>query len=453
MKSINPKDGTVLRVYEEHSWTDVEERLARAQDAWGTWRRVGFGDRGDVLVRVAAILRERKQKLAELCADEMGKPVTQGRAEIEKCALTCEHFAAHGARYLLPEVIATEASVSHVRFSPLGVVLAIMPWNFPFWQVIRFAAPALMAGNGVVLKHAANVCGCALALERVMADAGLAPGLFSSLLITRDKVARLIDHPAISAVTLTGSPVAGRAVASAAGAALKKVVLELGGSDPYVILDDADIPAAAAICARSRLQNTGQSCIAAKRLIVAASRMDELLAALTENMRAAVTGDPRAETTELGPLARIDLRDALHAQVVESRAQGAKVVLGGQVPPGPGAWYPPTVLTEVAPGMPAWDQELFGPVAAVCAANSEADAIAKANDSPFGLGAAVFSRDIDRGLRIADHELLAGSCFVNDFVRSDPRLPFGGIKQSGFGRELSVFGIRELVNIKTVCAA
>jgi len=381
---------------------------------------------------------------------EMGKPLPQGRAEAEKCAWVCDYYAETAERFLAPEEIATDASRSYVAFAPLGPVLAVMPWNFPLWQVFRFAAPALMAGNAGLLKHAGNVSGCALALERVIHDAGFPPALFRALLIPSARVGQVLEAREIAAVTLTGSTPAGQAVAAKAGALLKKTVLELGGSDAYVVLEDADLEATAEACAAARLINGGQSCIAAKRFVVVEPVRARFEKRLAERMQARRMGDPLREDTDIGPQARRDLRDQLHEQVAKSVAAGARLVLGGSVPEGPGAFYPPTVLTGVGPGMPAYDEELFGPVAAVIAARDEGDAMRIANDSPFGLGGAIFTRDAARGERLAREAMEAGSCFVNAGVKSDPRLPFGGIKQSGYGRELSHFGIREFVNIKTV---
>jgi succinate-semialdehyde dehydrogenase/glutarate-semialdehyde dehydrogenase len=381
---------------------------------------------------------------------EMGKPLAQGRAEAEKCAWVCDFFAEQAEAFLAPRSIPTDASKSLVVFQPLGVVLAVMPWNFPFWQVFRFVAPALMAGNAGLLKHASNVSGCALAIEEILHAAGFPKELFRTLLVGSPRVAALIEAPQVKAVTLTGSTPAGRSVAAKAGERLKKTVLELGGSDPYLILEDADLEPAAETCVASRLINGGQSCIAAKRFIVVEpvrKRFEELFVA---RMRASRMGDPLEEGVDLGPQARRNLRDELHAQVRRSVERGARLVLGGTLPAGKGAYYPPTVLADVGKGMPAYDEELFGPVAALIAARDEADAVRIANDSPFGLGAAVFTRDLARGQRIAAEALEAGSCFVNSFVKSDPRLPFGGIKESGYGRELASFGIQEFVNIKTV---
>jgi succinate-semialdehyde dehydrogenase/glutarate-semialdehyde dehydrogenase len=450
LRSIDPRDGTLLREYEETSPQEVKAALGQAQEAFRGWREVSFADRARPMRRAAELMRERKEELAKLMALEMGKPLAQGRAEADKCAWVCDYYAAEAEGFLRPETVATDASRSFVAYNPLGIVLAVMPWNFPFWQVFRFVAPGLMAGNAGLLKHSSNVSGCALAIEDIVVAAGFPKGLFRSLLVSSKAVAPLIEAPEVKAVTLTGSTPAGRSVAGTAGRVLKKTVLELGGSDPYLVLEDADLERAAETCAASRLINSGQSCIAAKRFIVVEGvrkRFEELF---VERMRARKMGDPLAEGVDVGPQARTDLRDELHEQVRKTVAAGARVLLGGDLPSGPGAFYPPTVLTDVRPGMPAHDEELFGPVAAVIAAKDEADAVRLANDSVFGLGAAVFTRDAARGERIAEHDLEAGSCFVNSSVKSDPRLPFGGIKESGYGRELSSFGIREFVNIKTV---
>ena len=452
IKAINPATGQLLRSYPEHPPAAVQTLLDNARQAFDAWRQTSFAHRASVLRAVAQRLRTTREAHARLMAQEMGKPVTQGRSEIDKCALTCDYYAEQGERFLQPEVVPTDAVKSYVRFEPLGTVLAIMPWNFPFWQVVRFAAPALMAGNAALLKHASNVPGCALAIEQVFADSGTPAGLFQSLLIGSDRVAELIHHPLIRAITLTGSTPAGQSVAAAAGAALKKTVLELGGSDPYIVLEDADLPQAAHVCAASRLINSGQSCIAAKRFIVVESVRQPFERLFVEVLQTQRMGDPLDESTTVGPLARHDLRDGLHEQVQRSVANGAQLLVGGKIPSSPGAYYPPTVLTQVRKGMAAYDEETFGPVAAIIPVKDEAAAIAAANDSPFGLGAAVFTQDRARGERITA-SLEAGSCFVNTQVRSDPRLPFGGIKASGYGRELSSVGIREFVNIKTVYIA
>jgi succinate-semialdehyde dehydrogenase/glutarate-semialdehyde dehydrogenase len=382
-------------------------------------------------------------------AIEMGKPVGQAEAELDKCAGTCEYFAGHAATFLAIEDIATDAQRSLVTYQPLGVVLGVMPWNFPFWQAIRYLAPTLMAGNTSILKHSSNVTGCALAIEEVFHEAGAPPGVFCTLRLGSARVGDVIDDGRVAAVTLTGSTPAGRAIAQRAGKALKKTVLELGGSDPYVILDDADLAFAVATCVSSRLINSGQSCVAAKRFICTPATSNEVERRFVELMSQKRMGDPLTNP-DVGPQAREDLRDDLHRQVEASIAKGARAVVGGAKPATPGAFYPPTVLTSVRKGMPAYDEELFGPVAAIIVAADERDALRVANDNPFGLGAAVFTRDIERGTRIAAEDLDAGNCFVNAFVRSDPRLPFGGVKQSGYGRELGMWGIREFVNVKTV---
>ena len=450
MTSRNPATGTVLKSYPEHDTRQIKDALEHADQAYRRWRRTGVTQRAQPVRAAGAWLRTHAQEYAELMAQEMGKPVTQGRSEIEKCAGLCDYYAEHAEEFLKPESVSTDATKSYVVFEPLGVLLAVMPWNFPFWQVFRAAIPALMAGNAVVLKHAANVPGCAMAIEAVFRSAQLSEHLFQSLLVGSEQVAGMIEHPAVKAVTLTGSTPAGQAVAAKAGSVLKKTVLELGGSDPYVVLEDAQLAATVETCTASRLINSGQSCIAAKRFIVVRVLQRQFEERMVDAMRAYKVGDPLQEDTQVGPMARRDLRDSLHAQVQRSMKQGARLLLGGVVPEGPGAYYPPTILTDVTKGMPAYDEETFGPVAAIIPVHDEAEAIRVANDSPFGLGAAVFTSDVKRGERIAATELEAGCCVVNAFVRSDPRLPFGGIKQSGYGRELSSFGIREFVNIKSL---
>jgi succinate-semialdehyde dehydrogenase/glutarate-semialdehyde dehydrogenase len=450
--SVSPLTGQLLRRYEEHSDAEVEQRLQQAVAAAQRWAELDIAERSSYLRRLAVLLRERAQQYAELFAEEMGKLLPQGIAEVEKCAWVCDYYADNAEAFLRPEVVPTEFQRSYVAFEPLGCILAIMPWNFPFWQVFRFGAAALMAGNTIVLKHAPNVPATALALEGLFRDTGFPDGVLQLLFVNTERVGALIEHPAIAAVTLTGSPRAGQAVASRAGAALKKCVLELGGSDPYIVLEDAELEATVETCVTARLINSGQSCIAAKRFIVVEPIRKAFEEAFVEAFRQCRMGSPYESGVALGPLARQDLRDTLHRQVVQSLEQGAQLLLGGQVPNLPGWFYPPTVLTDVRPGMAAFEEETFGPVAAIVPARDEAEAIALANASRYGLGAAVFTRDRERGERIA-RRLHAGSCFVNAYVRSDPRLPFGGIKHSGYGRELSHFGIREFVNIKTVCIA
>lgn len=449
LHSINPATGKTLQTYDAMSSGAVDRMIDESHQACTAWRERTIGDRSPILRKSATVLRGRATELARLMSQEMGKPIKQGLAEVEKCAWVCEYYAENAERQLADIPIPTDAQKSFVTFEPLGVVLAIMPWNFPLWQVFRFAAPTLMAGNVGLLKHASNVSGCALAIEEIFREAGLPEGCFTTLLIPSSDVKRVIEHPLVRAVTLTGSTPAGRAVASQAGAVLKKTVLELGGSDPYIVLEDADMELAAETCVNSRCINSGQSCIAAKRFIVVHSVLEDFTARFVAKMRAKRIGDPMDEATEIGPLARRDLRDDLHKQVEASIAKGAKLLLGGEKPDGDGAYYPPTVLSYVTPGMPAYDDELFGPVAAIISAHDEADAIRIANDTVFGLGSAVFTRDEARGERVA-RQLQAGSAFVNALVASDPRLPFGGIKGSGYGRELSEFGIREFVNVKTI---
>jgi succinate-semialdehyde dehydrogenase/glutarate-semialdehyde dehydrogenase len=446
----NPATLETGKSHPGHTAAEAALRASAAADAQRLWRRTAFDERARRMTNAARLLRSRRDGFASLMADEMGKPVADGVAEVDKCASACEHFAAHAARYLAREEVAIENTKAFVTFQPLGVVLAVMPWNFPFWQVFRFAAPALMAGNGAVLKHASNVPGCALAIESVLRDAGFPEHLFSTVLVRGEGVRALIEHSAIAAVTLTGSVAAGRSVAAAAGAALKKCVLELGGSDAYVILEDADIAQAARVCAAARMVNGGQSCIAGKRFVVVRAVRRAFEEAFVAAMRTYEPGDPRDPKTKLGPLQSVAARDQVHAQVETSVGGGAKLLLGGVVPDRTGAWYPPTVLTDVAPGQPAHDEEVFGPVAAIIEARDEADAIAIANASEFGLGSAVLTHDARRGERIAAEELEAGLAFVNDNVRSDPRMPFGGVKHSGFGRECAGHGIREFVNVKSV---
>jgi len=452
-RSMNPATGEVMAEFEEHTGDEVARAVAAAMERFLTWRDRPYAERGAPLRAAAERLEDDLDRWAELMATEMGKPLAQGRSEAEKCAWVCRYYADHAAHFLAPEPVETDASRSFVAFRPLGPILAVMPWNFPFWQVFRAAAPALMAGNTMLLKHASNVPGCARAIEEILTDAGFPEGAFQTLLMGSDRVEGLIADPAVRGVTLTGSTPAGRAVAEAAGRHLKKTVLELGGSDPYVVLEDADLAATVETCVTSRLINSGQSCIAAKRFIVVDAVRDEFERRIVERMGEATMGAPLEGEFDIGPLARVDLRDDLHDQVERSVAAGATLRLGGILPDGPGAFYPPTVLADVAPGNPAREEELFGPVASIIPVADEAEAIEVANETSFGLGAAVFTANEERGVKIAAERLEAGACFVNAFVRSDPRLPFGGIKDSGMGRELSRFGIREFVNVKAVYVA
>ncbi len=447
--SLNPATGKILRRTPETTPAALRRLVSAAQRAFLDWREWPIAKRGEPVRALADLLIQNCDHLARLESREMGKPVGQARAEIEKCASASHFFADHAEAMLRPERIATEGSKSEIRFEPLGLILAVMPWNFPYWQVFRAAVPALLAGNAIIVKHAENVSGCALAIQEMMDRAGFPQGVYSSVFLPREKVLPLIDAPEICAVTLTGSTRAGKAIAMRAGRALKKSVLELGGCDPYLILDDADLDSAIPIAISSRLQNNGQSCIAAKRLITPLSQLAEIEKRVVAEIHKAKMGNPLDANTTLGPLARQDLRDALHCQVKKSIARGARLLAGGELPKGPGFFYPVTVLSDVKPGMPAFEEELFGPVVAIVPTRSEREAIQLANRSPYGLGAAVFSRDVARAEGVASR-LEAGICAINTLVKSDPRLPFGGIKHSGYGRELGIFGIREFVNIKTL---
>jgi succinate-semialdehyde dehydrogenase/glutarate-semialdehyde dehydrogenase len=451
LQTVNPATGEPGRSYDWITIDQAHEAATAAHRAFRAWRRTAFAERSAIMRKVAAILREREREYARLMTQEMGKTFDEGLAEVEKCAFHCDWFADNAERYLAeqPVDLGEDAEV-FVTFNPLGIVLAIMPWNFPFWQVIRAAAPALMAGNGMLLKHASNVPGCALAIGQLLHDAGVPKGLFRTLLLPTRDVEALIKDEHIAAVTLTGSVAAGRAVATEAGSVLKKCVLELGGSDAYVVLEDVDIAAAAKLAATARMVNGGQSCIAGKRFVVVRPILEEFERALVEAMREFEMGDPAAAGTTLGPMQSVKARDQIHDQVTRSIARGARLLLGGTVPDRPGAWYPATVLSDVRPGQPAYDEEVFGPVAAIIAADDEADAIRIANSSEFGLGSGVLTADLARGRRIAAEELDAGMSFVNENVRSDPRTPFGGVKHSGYGRECGAYGIREFTNIKTV---
>ncbi|MGZ3539809.1 MAG: NAD-dependent succinate-semialdehyde dehydrogenase [Vulcanimicrobiaceae bacterium] len=447
--TINPATAKELEHFAYTKPEAVTRALDRARNAFGDWRAASFADRGRLLHDVAARLRAQSQVLAEIAVREMGKPIAQARAEIEKCAWCCEYFAEHGERFLNEETVETNATRSYVAFRPLGVVLAIMPWNFPYWQVFRAAAPALMAGNAMVLKHASNTTRCALEIERIFKEAGAPEGLFATLLLSGEQASCLIADDRIAAATLTGSETAGISVATAAGRALKKCVLELGGSDPFIVLADADIDLAVATAVTARFQNNGQSCIAAKRFIVEDRVYDKFVTHFAEAASKQLIGDPMDDRTQLGPLARGDLRDALLKQITQSVVDGARIVTGGHAIDRPGFYFEPTVVADVTPGMPMFDEETFGPAAAVIPAHDDEHAIELANHSSFGLGSSLWTRDIDHAQRLAAR-IEAGNCFINGMVASDPRLPFGGVKHSGYGRELSIFGIREFVNIQTV---
>jgi succinate-semialdehyde dehydrogenase/glutarate-semialdehyde dehydrogenase len=449
MRSLNPATGELLREVPDHDARAVERKLALARDVFAVWSRTPFAERAEMMHRAAGVLRDGKTRWARLLTTEVGKTIVSSEAEIEKCAWVCDFYADHAERFLAPEPVATDATESATRCDPLGPVLAIMPWNFPFWQVFRFAAPGLMAGNVGLLKHASNVPGCALAIEEIFLQAGFPEGAFQTLLVPAQAVGGIIAHPAVRAVTLTGSEPAGRQVAAQAGAALKKTVLELGGSDPFIVLADADPVAVARTAATARTINNGQSCIAAKRFIVETPIADAFEAALVAAVEALKVGDPLDRATDVGPLAREDLLVDLHDQVQRTIRAGAALACGGRRLERPGFYYAPTVLAGVAPGMAAFDEETFGPVAPVIRARDADHAVELANRSRFGLGASLWTRDLVRARALVPR-IEAGAVFVNGIVKSDPRLPFGGVKESGYGRELAAFGIREFVNIKAV---
>ena len=447
---INPATAEKVESYAEMSPEEVGSILTKCHSAQQAWADTPFSERARLMKSVAAVLRKNKEAYAEVMMREMGKIWPQGLAEVEKCALGCDYYAGNGERFLASEEVETEAHHSFVTYKPLGVVLAVMPWNFPLWQVFRFAAPSLMAGNGALLKHAPNVFGCALLIEDIFREAGLPENLFRSLLIDVPQTTKVIHDPRVAAVTITSSVAAGRAVASEAGKVLKKCVLELGGSDPFIVLEDANIDKAVEVGIVGRYQNSGQSCIAAKRFIVVDAVYEEFEQKFVEAVKNLKMGDPADEGVYIGPQARMDLRDGLHDQVQRTLQGGAKLLAGGEIPDGPGAYYPATVLAGVEEGMAAWSEELFGPVATLIRVKDEAEAIKVANCTDFGLGGAVWTEDLARGERIAEDGIQSGAAFVNDMSKSDPRMPFGGIRNSGYGRELSIHGIREFVNVHAV---
>ncbi len=449
MNSFNPAADALLGKFPVHDAQAIENRLRVAAQAQKAWARMDVRQRTPYLLQVAAVLRRKKQELALLITLEMGKPLSESLGEIEKCAWNFDYYAQQGETFLADQVVASSAADSRIVYDPLGLVLAVMPWNYPFWQVMRAAAPVLVGGNGMVLKHASNVPQCALALESVFKEAGFPEGLFTTLLVESSAVRGLIEDERIAAVTFTGSTPVGRSIAALAGQALKKQVLELGGSDPFVVLADADIEAAAAVAVKARFSNTGQSCISAKRFIVEQVIADRFAEAFVAGARQLVVGDPLQAGTTMGSMARGKLREELHAQVVASVREGAKVLIGGKSVEGPGAYYEPTILDHVTPGMTVAMEETFGPAAAILRVGSADEAIAVANSTPFGLGASLWTRDLDRARQLA-RRIDAGAVFVNGLVASDPRLPFGGTKQSGYGRELGHLGLHEFMNIKTV---
>ena len=449
IQSINPATEEIIERFEPYNQAQIDEALGEAHAAFLQWRETTFAERATLIRRLARYLRDRKAELARIATSEMGKPIVEAEAEVEKCAWNCDYYAENAEKFLADEHIATNATESYVSFQPLGVVLALMPWNYPFWQVLRFAAPALMAGNTAVLKHASNVSRSALEIERAFQECGFPQGAFRTVIGPGAETGKLITDPRIAAITLTGSDAAGVAVASTSGQVLKKNVLELGGSDAFIVLEDADLDAAAQTAVRARFQNTGQSCIAAKRFIVVEAVAEAFERKFVEAAATLRIGDPTDRETQVGPVARGDLRDDLHKQVESSVQAGARVLLGGKPLEGKGYFYPPTIITDVTPEMTIFREETFGPVAAVIKARDTAHAIELANRSDFGLGGNLWTGDIERGRKIASH-IESGAVFINGMTASDPRLPFGGVKRSGYGRELSSFGIREFVNIQTI---
>jgi succinate-semialdehyde dehydrogenase/glutarate-semialdehyde dehydrogenase len=447
--SVNPATGAAIGAFALHTPARIDAILERAAKAQQPWADRSFAERAGPMKRAAAYLRTHAGRLALDATREMGKPIADAEAEVEKCAWACDYFAENAERFLADEHLASTATDSYIAYRPLGVVLAVMPWNFPYWQVFRFAAPALMAGNAGVLKHASNVTRCALDIEEVFRESGFPPGLFGTVIVPGPEVERLIADDRIAAVTITGSEAAGIAVATASGHALKKHVLELGGSDAFIVLADADVAEAAKVGARARYQNAGQSCICAKRFIVEDAVYDRFLAAFIDEAKTYTIGDPEDRATKMGPLARADLRDDLVRQIEGSVAKGARVVLGGSIPPGAGAFFEPTVIVDVDASMSVFREETFGPVAAIVRARDADHAVELANDSTFGLGGALWTGDVERGKELAAR-IASGAVFINGMTASDPRLPFGGVKRSGYGRELSYLGIREFMNVQTV---
>lgn len=449
LRSINPATEAVLKTFEPYSYRQIEKTLEQSAVAFREWRQTGFAERASLVNAAAVYLRANKSRLGALITSEMGKPITEAEAEVEKCAWNCEFYAENAEGFLRDESRGSNATESYIQYAPLGTILAIMPWNFPFWQLFRFAAPALMAGNTALLKHASNVPQCALAIEEIFTAVGFPHGAFRTLLVPGSETGPLIGDSRIAAVTLTGSEAAGSETAALAGRTLKKTVLELGGSDPFIVLPDADLEAAASTAVSARFQNAGQSCIAAKRFIVVGDAYEKFRDRFLEAACGLRVGDPMNPATQIGPLARKDLLDALDRQVTDSLQKGAKLLTGGGRRPGHGFFFEPTVIEEVLPDMPAACEEVFGPVAALMRAADEEQAVKLANASPYGLGASLWTRDLERARRLA-RDIEAGQVFINGMVQSDPRLPFGGVKRSGYGRELSEFGIREFVNIQTV---
>lgn len=450
INSINPSTGKIIQEHRIHTHEQVLQIIDKAENQFQLWKQITIDKRADLFRSLAKLIRERKEELASMATKEMGKPIVQSRTELEKCASTLEYYADNASSFLSNLNIPIDGRKSFVTYQPLGVILAIMPWNFPYWQVIRAFTAIVFSGNVLLLKHASNVIGCAQLIEQVILEAGFPIGVFQNVIVPSSSVKSIIEHPAVQAISFTGSTKAGREVAALAAFHLKKQVLELGGSDAYVVLEDADIAHAAKVCLESRMINSGQSCVAAKRFVVVENRKAEFEVALMSLIPDLKFGNPFDEVNAVGPLARLDLRDELHYQVLQSVALGATLIHGGFIPKCEGSFYPPTILSNVKKGMPAYDDELFGPVAVIISAKDELEAIEMANDSVYGLGAVVFSKDKNKAEQIASSHLNAGNCFVNAAVHSHPQLPFGGIKQSGYGRELGVWGVHEFVNIKSV---
>ncbi len=448
-ESINPANETLIKRYDETTQDHLRQMIVNAHHTFLEWRLLYLYTRAKYLMKVSQVILEKKDELAQLVTLEMGKPLAQAAAEVEKCAALAEYYAHNGPLFLEDRKVKTEASQSFITFQPLGIILGIMPWNFPLWQVFRFALPTIMAGNAILLKHSPNVSGCALAIEKIFTDSGFPNGLFQTILVDVDRVPFIMEHEYVQGVSLTGSERAGRAVAELAGKNLKPSVLELGGSDPYVIFNDANLEAAVDTCVTSRLINCGQTCISGKRFLVQKEIEGKFTEMFVEKMKAKTVGNP-AENVDLGPMARKDLRDELHRQVKNSVQDGARILTGGEIPGGAGFFYPPTVMTNITHEMDVWKKETFGPVAAIVSFDTELEALRLANDTPYGLGAALFSQDTERMEKLAKYKINAGSVYINDFVKSDARLPFGGVKASGFGRELSEMGIHTFVNAKTI---
>lgn len=451
LKSINPYNEKILSSYPIHTREEVFLKIKNANEAFSIWKKKPLDERLQLLLKLSILLKKEKKTLGSLATKEMGKPLAQSIAEVEKSALVCEYYQENAPKFLAPKSISTEAKRSYINYSPLGVILGVMPWNFPFWQVIRFAIPTLMAGNTVIFKHASNVSQCAKALENLFWEAGFPKDSFQNILIPSSEMEEIISHPYIQGVSLTGSSKAGEHIAKTAAPLMKKTVFELGGSDPYIILEDADQEVALKSCIQGRFLNAGQSCISAKRIIIHKSLFDTMENKMLTQVKKLTWGNPMEPHFDLGPLARKDIRDIVHQQVRESVELGAKLLAGGFIPEGKGFFYPPTLLSHVKEEMPAFKEEVFGPVMSLIKAESESHAIELANKSSFGLGSAIFTKNTKRAIEIAEYDLEVGSCFINNFVASNPKLPFGGIKKSGLGRELGPQGILEFTNCKTIC--